>query len=179
MKEKYKRFQKDLFNLLSYQKSTTPATFASLWTETAHTELEQVVRTHRTSYRSGYPTGFGELNPNPHALLEYSPPSWWVQVLCPLHSLPLRLEYLFTPPCPPPPTKSDKNLSIRVTIHFLDRVEHLPALSHRNRSEITVRLCKQRPYRILFSCRRKDYPLWLENDNNNKDLSTRKGNNKI
>ena len=29
---------------------------------------------------------------------------------------------------PPPPTKSDKNLSIRyVTIHFLDRVEHLPA----------------------------------------------------
>ena len=27
-----------------------------------------------------------------------------------------------------PPTKSDKNLSIRyVTIHFLDRVEHLPA----------------------------------------------------
>ena len=33
---------------------------------------------------------------------------------------------IFSLPAPPPPTKSDKNLSIRyVTIHFLDRVEHL------------------------------------------------------
>ena len=31
------------------------------------TELEQVVHTHRTSYRSGWPGGFGELNPSLHS----------------------------------------------------------------------------------------------------------------
>ena len=31
------------------------------------TELEQVVHTHRTSYRSGWPEGFGELNPSLHS----------------------------------------------------------------------------------------------------------------
>ena len=32
-----------------------------------HTEMEQVVRTHRTSRRSGLPRGVGELNPRPHS----------------------------------------------------------------------------------------------------------------
>ena len=31
------------------------------------TELEQVVHTHRTSYRSGWPGGFGELNSSLHS----------------------------------------------------------------------------------------------------------------
>ena len=31
------------------------------------TEMEQVVRTHRTSRRSGLPRGVGELNPRPHS----------------------------------------------------------------------------------------------------------------
>ena len=32
-------------------------------------ELKQVVHTHRTSCRNGWPSGFGALNPSPHSLI--------------------------------------------------------------------------------------------------------------
>ena len=44
------------------------------------TELEQVAHTHRASRRSGWPGGFGELNPSPHSRIFPSQRSWsqWV-----------------------------------------------------------------------------------------------------
>ena len=51
-------------------------------------ELEQVVHTHRTSYRRGWLRGFAELNPSPHSqepitpvTPEYLLPSQWTSVL--------------------------------------------------------------------------------------------------
>ena len=49
------------------------------------TELEQVVHTHRTSYRSGWPEGFGELNPSLHS---------WIFTSVSVDSI--SLSYLFT-----------------------------------------------------------------------------------
>ena len=37
-----------------------------VWTATAQNR-KQVVHTYRASYRSGWPRGFGELNPSPHS----------------------------------------------------------------------------------------------------------------
>ena len=33
------------------------------------TEMEQVVHTHQASCQSGWPSGFGALNPSPHSLI--------------------------------------------------------------------------------------------------------------
>ena len=47
--------------------------------------------------------------------------------------------------------------SIRyVTLHFRDR-RCTASLRYRNRAEITVLVCEQKPYPVLFSCRRKSY----------------------
>ena len=58
-----------------------------------NTEMEQVIHTHRTSSRSGWPRGFAELNPSPtpeHFLL-----SQWIQVSAPTYSLLIRSKNLF------------------------------------------------------------------------------------
>ena len=65
------------------------------------TELKQLVHTHRTSCRAGWPRGFGELNLSPHSkyflpLMAPTSVSEWIPVLAPIYSLPLGSEYLFT-----------------------------------------------------------------------------------
>ena len=65
------------------------------------TELKQLVHTHRTSCRAGWPRGFGELNLSPHSkyflpLMAPTSVSEWIPVVAPIYSLPLGSEYLFT-----------------------------------------------------------------------------------
>ena len=46
-----------------------------------------------------------------------------------------------------------------VKFHFQD-CRGVAWLRYRNRTEITVLMCEQKPYPAWFSCRRKTYPLW-------------------
>ena len=115
------------------------------------TELEQVIHTHRTSCRSGWPRGFVELNPgSPHA--EYLPVS--------IRSSPLL--YLFTSATDRIPVRAKCALGAA-------------SLCHRNRAEITVLVCEEKPYPVRFSRLRKSHPvereqlimliyLWLDNE---------------
>ena len=48
-----------------------------------------------------------------------------------------------------------------VTLHFRDR-RGAASLRYRNRAEITVLMCKHKPYPVWFSCRRKSYPVYCE-----------------
>ena len=102
------------------------------------TELEQVIHTHRTSCRSGWPRGFVELNPgSPHA--EYLPVS--------IRSSPLL--YLFTSATDRIPVRAKCALGAA-------------SLCHRNRAEITVLVCGQKPYPLRFSCLRKSHAVERE-----------------
>ena len=115
------------------------------------TELEQVIHTHRTSCRSGWPRGFVELNPgSPHA--EYLPVS--------IRSSPLL--YLFT------------SATVRIPVRAKCALGEA-SLCHRNRAEITVLVCEEKPYPVRFSRLRKNHPvereqlimliyLWLDNE---------------
>lgn len=102
------------------------------------TELEQVIHTHRTSCRSGWPRGFVELNPgSPHA--EYLPVS--------IRSSPLL--YFFT--------------SATVRIPVRAKCARVAAsLCDRNRAEITVLVCEKKPYPVRFSRLRKSHPVERE-----------------
>ena len=102
------------------------------------TELEQVIHTHRTSCRSGWLRGFVELNPgSPHA--EYLPVS--------IRSSPLL--YLFTSATDRIPVRAKCALGAA-------------SLCHRNRAEVPVLLCEQKPYPIRFSRLRKSHPVERE-----------------
>ena len=115
------------------------------------TELEQVIHTHRTSCRSGWPRGFVELNPgSPHA--EYLPVS--------IRSSPLL--YFFT------------SATVRIPVRAKCALG-AASLCHRNRDEITVLVCEEKPYPVRFSRLRKSHPvereqlimliyLWLDNE---------------
>ena len=80
------------------------------------TELEQVVDTHRTSCRNGWPRGFGELNvnPSPHSPPEYLLPSQQIS-LSPhsylFTSATVRIPVHTTPTCDTEPIQY-------VTLHF-------------------------------------------------------------
>ena len=102
------------------------------------TELEQVIHTHRTSCRSGWPRGFVELNPStPHA--EYLPVS--------IRSSPL--SYLFT--------SATDRIPVRAKC-----ARGAASLCHRNRAEITVLVCEQKPYPVRFLCLRKSHAVERE-----------------
>ena len=50
-----------------------------------------------------------------------------------------------------------------VTLHIRDR-RGVAWLRDRNRAELTGLMCEQKPYPVKFSCRRKSYPAWCENN---------------
>ena len=102
-------------------------------------ELKQVVHTHRTSCRGGWPTGFDFLNPNPHSG---------------------HLSYLFTA------TKCSIQPIQYVTPHFRDR-RGAASPRYRNRAKITILMCGQKQYPVWFSCRRKSCPIYLEHSLSN------------
>ena len=102
------------------------------------TELEQVIHTHRTSCRSGWPRGFVELNPgSPHA--EYLPVS--------IRSSPLL--YLFT------------SATVRIPVRAKCALG-AASLCHRNRAEVPVVLFEQKPYPVRFLCLRKSHAVERE-----------------
>lgn len=102
------------------------------------TELEQVIHTHRTSCRSGWLRGFVELNPGcPHA--EYLPVS--------IRSSPLL--YLFTSATDRIPVRAKCALGAA-------------SLCHRNRAEVPVLSCEQKPYPVRFLCLRRSHPVERE-----------------
>ena len=101
------------------------------------TELEQAVHTHRTSCRSGWPRGFGELNPTPKSYISVTsvsvdsgPHSY---LLCSA-TVPITMlitqEYVTEP-------------SQYVTHHFRDRPS-AASFHYRNRAEIRLFLCVKR-----------------------------------
>ena len=68
---------------------------------------------------------------------------------CPAERLALRVWFFSNP------TLRCGTDSIRyVTLHFRDR-RYTASLRYRNRAEITVLVCEQKPYPVLFSCRFK------------------------
>ena len=73
-------------------------------------------------------------------------------VLAPTYLPPRRSEYVFTlhRPYGTDPIRY-------VTLHFRDRLGEA-SLRYRNRAEITVCMCEQKPYPVGFSSRRKSIP---------------------
>ena len=104
------------------------------------TELEQVVHTHRTSYRSRLPRGFGELNPSPHSRILL--PSQWIPVL----ALLIHIYY-----------------GANSGSHFIKPIPYLTHHFRERRSADSVTetdlMCEQMPYPVWFSCRRKSCPV--------------------
>ena len=82
-------------------------------------------------------------------IFEYSLPSQCVPVLAPAHFIPSRCEYLFT--------QLRRNLSdmwrSNFTVGAALRSQTLSVT--KNRSQISVLICEQKPYLLWFSCRRK------------------------
>ena len=106
-----------------------------VWYEQQLDRLE-VVHAHRTSCRSGWPRGFGELNPRPHSSIftsvsvDSSPHSH-------LFTSMVQIRVQTAPKCCTEPLRY-------VTLHFRDR-RGAASLRYRNRAQITV-LCEQKPY---------------------------------
>ena len=105
----------------------------------------QVVHTHRTSYRGGWPKGFGALNSSPHSRI-------FTSVSVSFRPRP----YLFTSATGPnrcAHRTNDGTILIRyVTLHFRDRRGET-SLLHRISSATTVLLCENRsPIRYDFRC---------------------------
>ena len=119
------------------------------------TEREQGVHTHRTSCRSGWPRGFGELNPSPlpntHFVLVGSSPRSYL-----FTSVTVRIPVHTAPKCGTAPIQC-------VTLYFRDR---RGAASHRYRirAEITVLMCEQKYYPGWFSLRYKSYLVYCQHD---------------
>ena len=102
------------------------------------TELEQVIRTHRTSCPSGWPRGLVELNPgSPQP--EYLPVS--------IRSSPLL--YLFT------------FATVRIPVRA-KCARGSASLYHRNRAELTVLVCEQKLYPVRFLCLHKSHAVECE-----------------
>ena len=111
------------------------------------TELEQVAYKHQTSCRSGWQRGFGELNPSPHCLLSG-----------------FQASLLFTHFRYAPNTCCSHCSKVwhYMTPHFRDQHRAVTLSRYRNRAQITVPMCEQKPYLVWFSCRRKSSLLQYE-----------------
>ena len=157
-----------LFNFHTRQEKLSGST---VWTATAQNCMEQVVHTHRTSCRSVMaerawapklgqePIKFDRLltRPNAHSWILFTSVSVGNPVLFPilLYSLPLWSEYLFTMH-----QGVVRNPVCHVTLQFRDRSGACTVFFRdRNRAEITVLMCEQKPYQVWFSCRRKSSPV--------------------
>ena len=122
-------------------------TLSSVWYEQQRYRLE-VVHTHRTSCRSGWPRGFGELNPSPHSSIftsvsvDSSPRSH-------LFTSMVQIQVQTAPKCCTEPLRY-------VTLHFRDR-RGAASPRYRNRAKITVLMFEQKPYPVWFSCMGKSY----------------------
>ena len=104
--------------------------------------------------RSGWPRGFGELNPSPHSPPEYLLPSQWVPVLFPTYSFCGHcLQY----------TQVWHRAYPAIWDAPLSRSTRRSLLRYRNRAEITVPVCVKRShihYYIWVSCWRKSYSVY-------------------
>ena len=116
------------------------------------TKQEHVVHTHRTSRRSSWPRGFGELNPSTHSWIFTS-----TSVDCShrsylFTSATVRQPVHITPICVTEPIRY-------VVLHFPDRRgaarRGAASLRHRNGAKITVLMCEQKPHSVWFSYLRK------------------------
>ena len=107
-----------------------------VWYEQQLDRLE-VVHAHRTSCRSGWPRGFGELNPRPHSSIftsvsvDSSPRSH-------LFTSMVQIQVQTAPKCCTEPLRY-------VTLHFRDR-RGAASPRYRNRAEIIVLMFEQKPY---------------------------------
>ena len=102
----------------------------------------QVVHTHRTSCRRGWPRGFGALNSSPHSRIftfvsEGSSPRSYLFI-----SATGRIGVHTAPKCGTKPLRY-------VMLHFRDR-RGAPSLRHRNRAAMNVLTCEQKPYQYDF-----------------------------
>ena len=97
----------------------------------------KVVHVHLTSCRSGWPRGFGELNPRSHSSIftsvsvDSSPHSH-------LFTSMVQIQVQTAPKCCTEPLRY-------MTLHFRDR-RGAALLRYRNRAKITVLMCEQKPY---------------------------------
>lgn len=112
------------------------------------TELVQVVHTYRTLCRSSFPWGFGSRNPNPHTWIfdfrgsGFSP-------FC------LLIQFYFGPNTCSYCTKVwYRTYPIYATLHSRD-LHGAASVCFRNCSDVT----RSPSYPMLFSCRRKKYPV--------------------
>ena len=107
-----------------------------VWYEQQRYRLE-VVHTHQTSCRSGWPRRFGELNPSPHSSIftsvsvDSSPRSYLLTSM-------VQIQVQTAPKCWTEPLRY-------MTLHFRDR-RGTASLRYRKGVKITVLMCKQRPY---------------------------------
>lgn len=85
-------------------------------------------------------------------IFEYSLPSQCVPVLAPAHFIPPVKVWI------PVHTTTKKPLRY-VTIQFHGRrgAALADSLRYKNRSQISLLICEQKPYLLWFSCRRKSY----------------------
>ena len=113
----------------------------------------QVVHTHRTSCRGGWPRGFGELNSSPH--------SW---IFAPVSVGSSRHSYLFTSVTGLIGVHCTKvwHKTYPICDVFTFEIGRPGAASprHRKRAATTVLVCEQMPFLAWFSRRRKIYPVW-------------------
>ena len=99
-----------------------------------------------------WPRGFGEMNLSPHS---------WIFTSFSVDFGPS--SYLFTSATVRIPVHAALECGTEsiwyVTRHFRD--QHVAAsVRYRNRAEITVLICEQKPYPTWFSCRRKSHPIY-------------------
>ena len=110
-----------------------------MWYEQQRYRLE-VVHTHQTSCRSGWPRRFGELNPSPHSSIftsvsvDSSPRSY-------LFTSMVRIRVQTAPKCCTEPLRY-------MTLHFRDP-RGAASPRYRKRAKITVLMCEQKPKRVF------------------------------
>ena len=104
--------------------------------------MKQVVHTHRTSCWSSWPREFGELISSPHSWIFTSVSVDFIPRSYLLTSAMVRIAVNFAPNCGTEPIRY-------VTLHLGDRRVAASPL-YRNRTKITVLMCKQNPYPVWF-----------------------------
>ena len=115
----------------------------------------QVVHTHPTSYRCGWPTGFG-------AVILVLTLQYLLPRLSEFQASPLLIYFRDGPHRCVHRTNYGTILIRYVTLHFRDRRGEA-SLLHRISSATTVLLCENRsPIRFDFRSRRKRYRVWCE-----------------
>ena len=108
----------------------------------------KVVHAHRTSCRSGWPRGFGKLNPSPHSSI-FTSVSVDSSPRSDLFTSMVQIQVQTAPNCCTEPLRY-------VTLLFRDR-RGAASLRYKKRAKITVVMCEQKPYPVWFSCMRKSY----------------------